>query len=115
MGAGRVPALPPAAAAMLLVMTPETDSKCVCVSQKIGFGENTQTPVITARSRNKNLCFMASLREQRCTLFSLLLVISYYQVKAKIIETRDISDYLIRICDVVQVVIYVQRVFDLLQ
>ena len=30
-GAGRVPALPPAPAAVLLVMTPETDSKCVCV------------------------------------------------------------------------------------
>lgn len=33
---------------------------------------------------------MASLREHRCTLLSLELVISYYQVKAKIIETRDI-------------------------
>lgn len=30
-GAGRVHALPPAPAAVLLVMTPETDSKCVCV------------------------------------------------------------------------------------
>lgn len=90
LGAGRVPALPPAPAAILLVMTPETDSKCVCVSQKVGFGENTQTRVTTAWSCHKNLWFMASLREHRCTLFSLELVISYYQVKAKIIETRDI-------------------------
>ena len=32
---------------------------------KVGFGENTQTRVITARSCNKNLCFMVSLMQLR--------------------------------------------------
>lgn len=55
-----------APAAMGLVMTPETGPELWICFQKVGFGENTQTQVITARSCNKSLCFMVSPMQLKC-------------------------------------------------